>query len=808
MKSENNQDKVIIFCPSKGWPCGIARYSEYVRESLSSMGYRACVVANIDEALAAKDINSTTLIIQHEYGIYNNNNTNFKAPTTAELIRLNHQLKQDCKQYSSCLIMHTFHPADHVAALTNMDILSSGINVFHLNSLGSSLYNIHYLEHGIPQLNPSGFEKPRAPGKRKNSFTISTFGLLSPNKRVHALIDVASECGAKVLANFSTTNQESAYNLVSYAEGKGVDLSLTTEFLSEPELITLISRADVCVSLQDEISHYATSGSARLMLNAGKPLVTSRATQFGDLQQASVQAPEHQIPEVLKALRDDVEFYNHMTNLGRTFSKKNAIGSVYASLLNRLDASSDSQRVPGHFFQTGQSFWSPSRSLFSCNELPKLFSQISNQSNPEFHEIRREAAVRLAELPGVIRRVEGDVKPYFNQSHDPALSAFARHFACYSQIRDAINTVRELSHNPSTPHSHLLNLDTIDPKSIKTVVRGINILEPDEKLSLLDQVLSPEAHSEELSLEQQRFNLWLNHKITTQQPQDAPLEATVITTLTLQPNVAKHFLSLLLPSYQQTIDRYFADCSAPPQKPVKRIPWSHGLLSELLATKAESNQSVRHGSSESSFLNRYQFFIEEFLWMSPECFAKYVQLAFTKLPPRPKRTRYIIERIQSSNNSLSARIAILCESLKYSYWERGIPLVLLSYKDDFSGLNRDCNKQLPHIKLLIDAEPYLLYSDFVCEDNDFKESVASDDELIPAFITSSNLNNTDPVAKCGLLSSVPDFVQGLNLDCCPSPIFLLTPYHIERDDQAFHIPSMNNGSRPVGSAVARAGLAH
>ncbi len=772
------------------------------------MGFRSCVVASIDEALAAKDINSTTLIIQHEYGIYNNNTPNFKAPTTAELIRLDNQLRQDCKNYTSCLIMHTFHPSDHVAALTNMDILSSGIKVFHLNSLGSSLYNIHYLEHGIPQLSQGGFEKPRAPGKRKTSFTISTFGLLSPNKRVHALIDVASECGAKVLANFSTNNQESAYNLANYAEGKGVDLSLTTEFLNEPELITLLSRADVCVSLQDDISHYATSGSARLMLNTGKPLVTSRATQFGDLQQASVQATEQQIPEVLKALRDDTEFYNHMTNLCRTFSTKNTIGHVYSHLLKQLDKDFHSQSIPGHFFQTGQSFWSPSRSLFSCDELPRLFSCISNHSKPEFHQIRSEAAVRLAELPGVIRRVEGDVKPYFHQSHDPAQSAFARHFACYSQVRETINTVRKLSEDHSSPHSHILNLDSIEPKSIKTIARGINILEPDEKLSLLDQVLSPEAHSEELALEQQRFNLWLNNKINIQLPQDAPLEATVITTLTLQPNVAKHFLSLLLPSYQQNIDRYFAACSAPSQKPVKRITWVHGLLSELLDSKTESNQPDRNASSESSFLNRYQFFIEEFLWMSPECFAKYVQLAFTKLPPRPKRTRYIIERIQSSNNSLSARIAILCESLKYSYWERGIPLVLLSYKNNFSGVNRDYNKQLPHIRLLIDTEPYLLYSDFICEDSEFKDPTAGDDEFIPAFISISNLNDTDLVAECDLLSSVPDFVQGLNLDCCPNPVHLFTPYHIERHDHTFYAPSVNNGSRPVESVSARIGLAN
>ncbi len=801
MEIYNNQKSVIIFCPSKGWPCGIARYSEYVRESLSLKGFRACVVASIDEALAAKNISSTTLIIQHEYGIYNNNTKNFKAPSTAELVRLDSQLRRDCKHYNSCLIMHTFHPGDHVAALTNMEILSSGIQVFHLNSLGSSLYNINYLEHGIPQLS-QGFEKPRSPSKRRSDFTIGTFGLLSPNKRIHALIDVASECGAKVLANFSTNNQESAYSLSNYAEEKGVNLSLTTEFLSEPELVTLLSQADVCVSLQDDITHYATSGSARLMLNAGKPLVTSRATQFGDLQDASVQALEQQIPEVLKALRDDADFYLHMTNLGQTFSKRNTLESVYTKLLADLDSSSQDTSNPNYFFQTGQSFWSPGRALFSCEELPQLFTSAEQHSKTEFHEIRKEAVSRLASLPGVIRRIEGDIKPYFNSSSAPLLSAFARHFASYGQIRDSINIIRKSSDDNSSPHSHILNLDKVDPKSLKTIVRGINVLEPDEKLSLLDQVLSPAAQSDELALEVQKFNLWLNHQTYIQQPQDAPLEATIVTALTIDPSAARHFLGLLLPSYQQTIDRYFTSCSAPPQKSVKRITWAHGLLTELLSSKTEDLQFVRYSSSESSFLNRYQFLIEEFLWMNSECFAKYVQLAFTKLPPRPKRTRYIIERLQASNNSISSRIQIICEHLKYSYWERGIPLVLLSYKNKFKGLARECNKQLPHIKLLIDTEPFLLYSDFACEDDEFKDSPVGDEESIPNYISVSNINSSSQIASSNLLRSEPDFIKRLNLHCSSHPLYLLTPYQTEVEPEletpTIQIASAINGSKPSG----------
>ena len=220
MKSSTATPHVILWCTSYGHACGIARYTQYVHDSLTKCQIKSSIVRTIDEideilSLQSESSVSFYVVVQHEYGLFDHFNTLGSLYTTAEMLSYLNLKRAECKIQNACIIMHTLVVSDHVLQALNRQIFSSGIRVFMLNKEGAIDNSIDFIEHGI--LSQKIFHDQSSGNRR----IIGAFGMLSGNKMHEKIIDLCSQSKCKLIGQFASKDAALSSNLIDYANGLG-----------------------------------------------------------------------------------------------------------------------------------------------------------------------------------------------------------------------------------------------------------------------------------------------------------------------------------------------------------------------------------------------------------------------------------------------------------------------------------------------------------------------------------------------------------------------------------------------------------
>lgn len=693
--------KVVILCPSLNRPCGIARYSEYVKTALLNLGIDANLAGTIHGAEQLCDNSHTTLIIQHEYGIYERNTRAHEAPTTSELVRLDQILSEKCKSYRSCIIMHTYHGTDHVLASTNMQLLSSRIPIYHLNSLGASLYNLNYLEHGVCRPSSSSAinastEQDHKLNTSSGKCSIGTFGLLSPNKNFKGLIDCAAEAGVDVVANLATNDISAVEELRRYANEANVVLQLTSHFASEDQLLDILCQADICVSLQDDIGHYATSGSARFMLNSGLPLVTTRCRQFADLGEAAIQANLSEIPRIIEELKTHSDYYRHQAGLSKGFAKANNLGSIYSNLIQSLARRHAGNPKSFHIYAAGDKFWQPASPILSIDDIPDPSLLADGNHDTLKEHLVSNCTDRLRLAHGPVKRL-GYLNPneVFNENSFER-SSLIRHLAPFEAIQESYNAALKVFGEREYRRSN---------REVYRAMRSMANISYSDRIDLLDSVLSPEVDSSTIAEVAAGFNTWLLSSLLVTKQVDSCINRALTTTMYLEAENIEPFLKLLIPSMAHEIDSFIhASHSQPPQRLAKRWRWLSNLLTHLSEKTLIGGASPFPSPYNAAYIQRYFYFLEEFLWAFDSDFAEMIQLCFLKQLPQQDLSSDILTRLANSCDSHAERLAIVLDYMDICHWEKGYPVMLVTYLSSENALTMPFSKCRRHARFFVDHD--------------------------------------------------------------------------------------------------------
>lgn len=331
---------VIQICASWGKKCGIASYTGHVSKALTNHGYNNAIFRSIDDALPLLLTGGYDhLLVQHEYGLYDNFNPTLAGPDSTE------HLTQQMERYSSffrhlsqAIIMHTIDMNKPDLRSRTQEIMSSKIPVISLSSEAARNSRALFLEHGVV-----GAEAPTIPAMRTvdGKLKVASFGFLSPHKRVDKFLAACKAASAEVVANFSCESDALIRQTEQLFANSGVTGSLTFEFQSDADVQALLQRGDVVYFPQGPISYWATTGSARVAMNAERPVITSIEDQFEDLARGVIFSSEAQLPNVLRRLRNQEYYEVALRNLD-DFRKDFGIGSVYHDLFSSLRNSDES----------------------------------------------------------------------------------------------------------------------------------------------------------------------------------------------------------------------------------------------------------------------------------------------------------------------------------------------------------------------------------------------------------------------------------------------------------------------------------
>ncbi|WP_311276399.1 hypothetical protein [Methylobacterium sp. WCS2018Hpa-22] len=330
---------VAIICPSLGKACGIARYSSYVAESLKRLGVEYALMTKAETLMEPNQPIFKTILIQHEYGLFDHLSHLGAGETTSAVISTVEKYLSYNTFSRAAIIMHTIVVKDHVLNMTNMQLFSSSIPIFHLNAQGCFDLGIPYLEHGIftyDGLNISSHVTQDDSTQAEIPRTMASFGLLSPNKRPIKLIDICSRAGVKFIGNFATHDQSLVNDLKNHARQKGVDATIFSDFCEEDVLLNRLKTATIAAVAQDPIKHSATSGSVRFLLNLGIPVIASCVPQFEDCSDALILCDEDSMHEMIQSLTTDSDLWQTAAERAANFVKHNDMRLVYQRFLQDL----------------------------------------------------------------------------------------------------------------------------------------------------------------------------------------------------------------------------------------------------------------------------------------------------------------------------------------------------------------------------------------------------------------------------------------------------------------------------------------
>jgi len=328
---------VVLVCPSWGTSCGIAEHTRHVIEGLGRAGITATVVRSARDAHRfTKDAeNVRHVIAQHEFSFFDGINSRLTAgETTAALVAELTSIASGRPDVSVDLFMHTV-VQDGPMLPTQQFIRESGLRLHAFTVTGAAALDCGFLELGV-------HETEIVPQARHDSdFTIGNFGFLATHRMVDGYIDLCRSTGSALVANFHIPPENFPFPpeqvreaLVRHLEASNVRHDLATDFMPEDELLGFLSRADCFFMPRADVGTLSASGSVRLVMNFGRPIIVNPASCYTDLAEVCLMAetPAEAV-EIVNLLRRSADYRAQAEARVRAFRDRNRMSSIYPEFL-------------------------------------------------------------------------------------------------------------------------------------------------------------------------------------------------------------------------------------------------------------------------------------------------------------------------------------------------------------------------------------------------------------------------------------------------------------------------------------------
>ncbi len=322
---------VILFCPSWGKACGVGEYTRYLAEALRSNGHSVSVVNTVESARSQLSLDvGQLLIVQHEYGLFDRADSYLSgsdsSPDLCDLLQ--YSISQGAPV--PWVIMHTVDQGNVQLETATQGILNSGARVFVTHPSYGELVGAEWISLGVRE---TGERWTRGSNEVESmrDLTGITFGLLNHIKGISIILETASKHGFTLNAWWPTESVWNQRLIKRVWKRSGIRGTLSFEFIEDSELFGIMSDCDFVFLPQKHISHCAVSGSARVGVAMGVPVVTSDAPQFDDLGDSvfsiSLECMENEIiwissPANRRALSNRALEYSKVHSIGLIYNEK------------------------------------------------------------------------------------------------------------------------------------------------------------------------------------------------------------------------------------------------------------------------------------------------------------------------------------------------------------------------------------------------------------------------------------------------------------------------------------------------------
>ena len=343
--------------------CGVSTYTEQLAQAVAreSVSVRALASDRVPRediaaipamvswsennvAKAFVDVlaqNPKIIHIQHEFGIFQD---------STGLLGLCEKIKKESPGTKLVLTAHTIppfmNPTDDF--LRTVDLMDAVIvHSFNSRSIfssypGMSKASVSVIPHGmlppVERMPRSAAEEKLGLKPDKNRFTLLSLGFLTKNKKHVLLSQIVSSMNAKemllpkrlflIIAGTPTPDREgeSLLNSLKFALSKfGLqkNVMLVPKFIPFEDLPVYYGVADMCVHFVDR-SYHSSSGSIRMDLSHGMPVMAQRAELTLDLS-----------PNTVALFREESDFMTQLRVLARNKSRLKKMSEEAAKMTEK-----------------------------------------------------------------------------------------------------------------------------------------------------------------------------------------------------------------------------------------------------------------------------------------------------------------------------------------------------------------------------------------------------------------------------------------------------------------------------------------
>lgn len=285
----NKRPQIIMVLPSWQQRCGISEYTRSLTDALKNEGCNVEVVKDILLLLEKGDITEEKIIhLQYEYSL-------FTYPVIQKIITHLHS-----KNIPFLITAHSY--TQELAVYNNLlkEIKPLIVHNTHIAKKmscdGWNSKNLRVIPMGVDDIyQHSNSSKGRQELKISGDPCIGFFGFMHWYKGILHLLEAVDIIKkhkplVKCYMFSSLSENEGSQKFYKLFQTKlkklkiNNNIYLNTEYLPKEELIKHLSLMDVNILPYVDSNYYASSAAVRMLLSAGKPVITSNSNFFADLQ--------------------------------------------------------------------------------------------------------------------------------------------------------------------------------------------------------------------------------------------------------------------------------------------------------------------------------------------------------------------------------------------------------------------------------------------------------------------------------------------------------------------------------------------
>jgi tetratricopeptide (TPR) repeat protein len=343
--------RVFIVCPSYDKRCGIGEHARYIALSLMAKGIEVHTMRRSSQLFGydAAALKGSVIVVNHGPGLFDGHNPELsEGEATPELLQ---NLSRAFKRYEArpVIYLHSMLDSDNSVMFGRQEmLLNFPIPVATTILSAAHKFRIPWIDHGAQPLPSRYYDRP-SQIPTESGLQIGFFGFFQyGGKDFDALINAGIALKAKLVGSVATKTEAELDQLQGILSRGGVECSIATGWQSDSGLEGSLEDAHIYYLPQKDYDHWNNSGTARFVMNFGRPVIVPPHQPFLDLRDAAVFCESDDLPRVACSLRNEV-LYNQASSMSSDYRVNTSMESTMYALVTQLPKVVENQMSHGFF---------------------------------------------------------------------------------------------------------------------------------------------------------------------------------------------------------------------------------------------------------------------------------------------------------------------------------------------------------------------------------------------------------------------------------------------------------------------------